>query len=174
MIMFFVAVAMSIVALVYWTFDKNSLSRTLLLVGTLVTVGLVGMLTTPEVEPVPAIQIDIGDEAFSIDRLEELKSEGKSVMVNFGADWCVSCKTLDATVLQSDEVEQAIANNDVKVLYADWTDHDDGLGSFIEGLSGGREVPLIAIFRNGTVTVFRGLVGIKELVETLNETCETN
>jgi thiol:disulfide interchange protein DsbD len=49
---------------------------------------------------------------------------GKTVFVDFTADWCVSCKVNERTVLESSRVRSAMAELDVVPLKADWTRPD--------------------------------------------------
>jgi thiol:disulfide interchange protein DsbD len=52
------------------------------------------------------------------------RASGKPVFVDFTADWCLSCKFNEATVLRSAEVEQKLRDDNVQVLKADWTQYD--------------------------------------------------
>lgn len=77
--------------------------------------------------------------------LQERIASGNTVMVDFTADWCLTCKTLEATVLSSDAVREAVARNGVIPLKADWTDRDPEVTAMLE-LLGVRQVPVLAIF----------------------------
>jgi thiol:disulfide interchange protein len=52
------------------------------------------------------------------------RASGKPVFVDFTADWCLSCKFNEATVLRSAEVEQKLREDNVQLLKADWTQYD--------------------------------------------------
>ncbi len=52
------------------------------------------------------------------------RASGKPVFVDFTADWCLSCKFNEATVLRSSEVEQKLRDDHVQLLKADWTQYD--------------------------------------------------
>ncbi len=52
------------------------------------------------------------------------RASGKPVFVDFTADWCLSCKFNEATVLRSAEVEQKLRDDNVQLLKADWTKYD--------------------------------------------------
>jgi suppressor for copper-sensitivity B len=94
--------------------------------------------------------------------LEILKSvavdEGRTVLVDFSADWCASCKVLEATVLHTKPVEQAIAAAGVATMYADFTRYPPEIKNTIHALRS-NGVPVIAIFpgdRPYEPIVFRG------------------
>ncbi len=71
-------------------------------------------------------------EAFSEERLAELRAEGRPVFAYFTADWCLTCKVNEKTVIETAPVNQAFADRNVAVLVGDWTDGDPVLGRFIE------------------------------------------
>ena len=52
------------------------------------------------------------------------RASGKPVFVDFTADWCLSCKFNEATVLRSAEVEKKLREDNVQLLKADWTKYD--------------------------------------------------
>lgn len=71
-----------------------------------------------------------------------------TVMVDATADWCMTCKTLEATVLNTHPVREKLAENKVVLLQADWTDEAPEVTQFLEWL-GYKQVPVIAIFPAG-------------------------
>jgi len=52
------------------------------------------------------------------------RASGKPVFVDFTADWCLSCKFNEATVLRSAEVEKKLREDNVQLLKSDWTKYD--------------------------------------------------
>jgi thiol:disulfide interchange protein len=85
---------------------------------------------------------------FSEERLATLTAANRTVLVDFTADWCLTCKTLEATVLDTQEVRDVLRANGVVALQADWTDGDPVISRRLESL-GGKQVPVIAIFPAG-------------------------
>lgn len=69
----------------------------------------------------------------------------KTVLVDFTANWCLTCKTLEATVLNTQAVVEAIHRNGVVALKADWTHEPPEISKMLEVL-GGKQVPVLAIF----------------------------
>jgi thiol:disulfide interchange protein DsbD len=64
-------------------------------------------------------------QPWSEDRVDKLLDKGKPVFVDFTADWCITCKVNERTVLSTDEVVDGFEKNDVATLKADWTDGDE-------------------------------------------------
>lgn len=66
-------------------------------------------------------------EPWSAARVAELRAQGRPVLVNFTAAWCISCKANEIVVFRADEVRKALEENNVAALKADWTRRDDAI-----------------------------------------------
>lgn len=87
-------------------------------------------------------------QPFTEARLIQLTGQGHTVLVDFTADWCPTCKTLEHVVLNTSEVRQAVDTNRVTTLLADWTSVSEEIAKMLEVL-GGKQIPLLAIFPAG-------------------------
>ena len=76
------------------------------------------------------------------------QNEGRPILVNFTADWCVTCKINERTSLSSARVAEAMTASNALYLVGDWTSRDDAITRELErhGRSG---VPLYLVFRPG-------------------------
>ncbi len=75
-------------------------------------------------------------------------AEGRTVLVNFTADWCVTCKINERAALSSPRVAEALTEANAVYLVGDWTRRDDAITRELER----RErsgVPLYMVFRPG-------------------------
>jgi thiol:disulfide interchange protein len=91
-------------------------------------------------------QADPGWQPFSLAKLKQLAvDEGRTVLVDFSAEWCINCKVFERTVLHTRPVEEAIDRENVVTMYADFTDYPEEIGKTIRAL-GANGVPVIAIF----------------------------
>jgi thiol:disulfide interchange protein DsbD len=79
---------------------------------------------------------------------ESLAAGGQTVLIDFTADWCLTCKTLEAFVLDTRKTRALIDRNRVVTLRADWTDRAADVTAMLEIL-GGKQVPVVAIFPAG-------------------------
>ena len=85
-------------------------------------------------------------QPFSLERLKQVAvDEGRTVIVDFSADWCLNCKFFEKTVLHTKPVEQAIARSGALTMYGDYTKYPPEITDTIKAL-GGNGVPVIAIF----------------------------
>ncbi|MGZ0079508.1 protein-disulfide reductase DsbD family protein [Methylomonas sp. YC3] len=87
-------------------------------------------------------------QAYSAEKLAQLRSAGKPVFVNFTADWCITCLVNERIALSSEAVRGAFLNAEVTYLKGDWTNRDAGIAKVLSqfGRSG---VPLYLYFGPG-------------------------
>ena len=64
-----------------------------------------------------------GWEAFSPERVAELRAQGVPVFIDFTAKWCLICQ-VNHFVLASQEIDQKFARQGVVKMVADWTKND--------------------------------------------------
>ncbi|MEY2413821.1 MAG: hypothetical protein QOD84_2427 [Acidobacteriaceae bacterium] len=63
-------------------------------------------------------------EAFSPERVEQYRSQGRPVFVDFTAAWCLACQVNERAVFASSDVRRILRSKDVVLLKADWTSQD--------------------------------------------------
>ena len=84
-------------------------------------------------------------EPFSRSRLAELRSNGATVMVDFSADWCMTCKLNLAAAIETSRVKAAVESNRVVPLLADWTEESPEIKTMLESLQA-KSIPVLAFF----------------------------
>jgi len=91
--------------------------------------------------------VGIAWEPFSKHRLEELVSAGKTVFVDFTADWCLTCKANEAAAIERAEVARMIHANGVIALRADKTKPAPEVDETLRRLGNkAASIPFYAIF----------------------------
>ncbi|HYW81337.1 MAG TPA: cytochrome c biogenesis protein CcdA, partial [Thermoguttaceae bacterium] len=92
----------------------------------------------------------------------------QTVLIDFTADWCATCKTLEATVLNTAPVRDVVMQNSVATMKADTT-HDVPPLMKILGVDA---VPTLAIFPAddpNSPIIFRGWYSVDELLAALKK-----
>ena len=111
-------------------------------------------------------------QPFSLERLKEVAvNNGRTVLVDFSADWCFNCKVLERAVLHTETVEQAIEKSGAVTMYADFTDYPPEVERTIRALRASG-VPVIAVFPGNAPyqpIVFRGGYTQGGLIEALEK-----
>jgi thiol:disulfide interchange protein len=87
-------------------------------------------------------------QPFTRKALEDAIALRSTVLVDFTADWCLTCKTLEAAVLNTNEIADAVKANGVLVMRADWTHSPPEVTRMLE-LLGSKQVPVLCIFPAG-------------------------
>lgn len=83
---------------------------------------------------------------FSVETQRRYNRAGKVVVVDFTADWCAVCKTLEATVLNIDSTQEFVKRNGIVMLTADMTRQPEDLKAILSGLTPSGLVPVLAIY----------------------------
>jgi thiol:disulfide interchange protein len=111
-------------------------------------------------------------QAYSPERLQQLRASGQPVFVNLTADWCLTCLANERLTLHTDEVEKAFDDNNVITLKGDWTNRDPKITQLLTeyGRSG---VPLYLWFpagNDGKAEILPQLLTRARLIEAISGT----
>jgi thiol:disulfide interchange protein len=82
---------------------------------------------------------------FSPEALAKARAEGKTVMVDFWAKWCLTCQTNSKIAIETDAVSEVIKKNRVVPMLADWTDESPVIKKALHDL-GRNSIPVLAIW----------------------------
>ena len=113
-----------------------------------------------------------GWEKFTPERLASELQQGHPVFIDFTAEWCITCKFNESTVLETAAVRAAFAEHQVVKLKADWTNGDPAITKLLKQF-GRPGVPLYVLYPGGTAQpyVFPELLTkniVLEKLETVN------
>ena len=84
-------------------------------------------------------------EPFSLTALEKHLDAGSPVFVDFTAEWCLTCKVNEKTILANDGVRERLRTSGITAMRADWTNRNPDITKLLAkfGRSG---VPLYVLF----------------------------
>jgi thiol:disulfide interchange protein DsbD len=96
--------------------------------------------------PVEAAATDgLQAEPWSPARLAEIRAEGRPVLVNMTAAWCITCLVNERVALDTDAVTEAMSAADVRYLKGDWTNRDPAITDYLAGF-GRSGVPIYVLY----------------------------
>ena len=118
----------------------------------------------------PAKEI-VAFEEYSEARLAQLQQEGKTVMVDFTADWCVNCKVNYKVAINTQSTKDALEELGAVPMLADWTDKNEMIKQKLAELQS-RSIPLLVIYPGSNPNnpiVLRDLVSQSNVLEALEK-----
>ncbi|MBL7542378.1 MAG: thioredoxin family protein [Bdellovibrionaceae bacterium] len=62
--------------------------------------------------------------AYDRNLIDQARSAGRSVFVDFTAAWCITCQVNKKTVLDTEHIQNIFKENNVLIMRADWTNQD--------------------------------------------------
>ncbi|HET6555174.1 MAG TPA: protein-disulfide reductase DsbD [Dyella sp.] len=143
-----VLVAAVLLAATLWWFERSrsrgGLSKVFVaLLAVLTLVPLYYLAHVPP--PAQAAAVAEGVVAYSPEKLAELRKAGTPVFVDMTADWCVTCKANEHTVLDTDAFRDLLKKTGAVYMKGDWTDVNPTIAAFLaQYRSPG--VPLYVVF----------------------------
>jgi thiol:disulfide interchange protein DsbD len=84
-------------------------------------------------------------EAFTPQLVESYRAQGKPVLVDFTASWCLSCQVNEKVVLDRDDVQKRLHDSGIALVRADWTRHDETIAQTLAAL-GRSGVPTYVLY----------------------------
>lgn len=87
-------------------------------------------------------------EEFSTQRIEELRKEGRPILIDFTADWCQICKANEALALDRPTTAEYFRKHGIVAIKADYTHESPEIARWLER-SRQAGVPLTLIFPKG-------------------------
>ena len=141
--------------------------------GGIASAALIGILAFQLLapgEPEPG-EKRIRWEPFDEVKLAELQAEGRTVMVDFTAKWCVNCIVNYNVALDTEPTRKMLEELDAVAMLADWTDQNQRIKAKLEELQSS-SIPLLAIYPGSNPNepiVLRDLVSQEAVLNALRK-----
>ncbi|MEO0586579.1 MAG: thioredoxin family protein [Planctomycetota bacterium] len=91
---------------------------------------------------------------YTPEAFEDALASDRAVMLDFTADWCINCKVLERTVLESEPVLARLASSDVVAMKADLTSQSAAGWAKLAAVDRAA-IPLLVVFEPGGGEVFK-------------------
>lgn len=146
-------IGMTLIALALWLWHRDGWFANI--VKGISVILAIALLTAPQIRLRPAASSADTSTASTAEhqpwseaKVAELRAQGRTVFVNFTADWCITCKVNERVALASTAVASAFASDNVVWLEGDWTRNDPAITQVLTqfGRSG---VPLYLVYKHG-------------------------
>lgn len=90
---------------------------------------------------------DLPWQPYSRDLLEQYSAQGKTIFVDFTADWCAICKVNEAVALRRTETLRYVADHEIVTLKADKTKPSPEIDALLKQLGNkATTIPFYAVF----------------------------
>jgi thiol:disulfide interchange protein len=90
----------------------------------------------------------IAAEVWSPEKVAELQAEGRPILVDFTAAWCVTCQVNEKVAMSGAKVAEAFKAQNAALLKADWTNRDPAIAKALADF-GRVGVPLYVVYPKG-------------------------
>ena len=101
--------------------------------------------------------------------LAQLRREGKTVMVDFTANWCLNCQINMRVAIDKEGVSEIVHENNVVPMVADWTGNSPEIREKLEELQS-NSIPLLVIYPpDGEPILLRDLITESQVIDALKE-----
>ncbi|HZN33628.1 MAG TPA: thioredoxin family protein [Pirellulaceae bacterium] len=110
-------------------------------------------------------------QPYTPEAIAKLQTEGKTVMVDFTADWCLTCQANFRLAINTHRVKEVVEKNQVVPLLADWTDKNDTIKQKLADLNS-NSIPVLAIYpagKPGEVIILRDALLERQVIRALEE-----
>lgn len=130
------------------TLKSERVSQWLLVLGFILSMAFLFWL--PKLpSAVTSVQASDIWKPYTADAVAENIKNKEAVFIDFTAAWCITCQVNKKVVLNTDEIQQAFAQNSVQLYKADWTDRNPAITQALASY-GRNSLPLYVYYRAGS------------------------
>ena len=109
-------------------------------------------------------------QAFAPETIDTLVADGKTIVIDVTAEWCVTCQVNKKLVLETPDVSTALTQDNIVLMQADWTRPDQTISDYLASY-GRFGIPFNAVFGPGAPDgiLLSELLGVDEVLTALED-----
>lgn len=171
-----VGMMLVVAGILLWARHRTTVPKRKLTFGMLASLGVLAALFAPgfSTAPVRDKPSDIAQsgglawQPFEPTEIAQYVADGKTVLVDITAQWCVSCQVNKKLVLETTEIGVALNQDNIILMQGDWTRPDPVIANYLAGY-GRYGIPFNAVFGPGADTgiLLSELLGTQEVLNAL-------
>ncbi|MFA5863860.1 MAG: cytochrome c biogenesis protein CcdA [Phycisphaerae bacterium] len=105
---------------------------------------------------------------FNSQTLAEAKSSGRDIVIDFTADWCLNCRTVEYLIFENKAVKESILHGNVVLLRADKTEEKLYIDKALKEWTGQTGIPFTVVLKpNGKKILLPGIYSPNDLITAL-------
>ena len=125
-------------------FVRHSKSRTLQIISFIFITSISSALLSSHKPQATSLQ----SHTWSEQAVSSAQQAKQNIIVDVTADWCITCKFTENTVLRSKAFHTLVKDHNIQLFKADWTEYSEDITALLQ--SHGRQgVPLYLVFKEG-------------------------
>jgi len=154
----------------------STFARVVIILTALIAVGLSSGRIRSEEPAQRGASAEVSDSSiswipYSASELASLRGEGKPVLVDFTASWCLTCQFNERSAINVPAVRKLIRERGVTAMKGDWTNSDPSITSALKSF-GRVGVPLVVFYpsgKNSEAIILPELLTEKIVLDTLKK-----
>lgn len=132
-----------VLAMAVWVWRRLSGGKVRVIAAVLL--GLLSLFPFGVLSGGAEARVENTDSAFSTERIAQARASGAGVFVYGTAAWCITCKVNERVALDTAEVQAFLAERNITVIRADWTNADPAITGWLAQF-GRNGVPLYVYY----------------------------